>query len=517
MRPAGEPPVLFGIAAATLGLVVLLPVALIVAWRGFDGMYGQDSFAYVNYASGPLADALRRLDMPPDFLWPPGYPLLAAIVGLFLPLGPTAAQVVSLLAGALVPVFVALLGREVIPQQLGHRARDGLPLLAGLVVALTGQLWQSSVVTMGDTSAVALATCGAWATCRYVRHGSRWALALAASAVVLAVETRLIYGLVALPLGALGLSGVARAYRQTPARAAGDLLLGGAVALAVAGPTLVPILRASLDGLPPPFLAGLAINRWDPLSIVSSTFVNYDGRLDYALPTGLFYLLQPVQHYWFTLLGLLAIPGALAVTRWRSLASGAVLIAWPLLVVGFLVGGAYQNTRFFLAAAPPLAILIAAGVGWMWQLARSVTGPRRVLSPALIAAGLSLLLLANGALAARFTMAFIGRFQEDNASIRGLVARVPDEARLITLGPTNLLAYDGRPGVVELSDLDESSIVTLLEDGVPSYLLVDIDAMHRQWMVLGSGRAVAVLEAAGRLRFIDRSTIWTLYEIGPSG
>ncbi len=45
----------------------------------FDGLYGQDSFAYFNQAVA-LAENLPRGHLPPlDFFWPNGYPLLAAV------------------------------------------------------------------------------------------------------------------------------------------------------------------------------------------------------------------------------------------------------------------------------------------------------------------------------------------------------------------------------------------------------------------------------------------------------
>src|SRR5262245_28669028 len=45
----------------------------------FDGLYGQDSFAYFNQAAA-IADRFPRGQLPPlDFFWPNGYPLLAAL------------------------------------------------------------------------------------------------------------------------------------------------------------------------------------------------------------------------------------------------------------------------------------------------------------------------------------------------------------------------------------------------------------------------------------------------------
>src|SRR4029453_16931673 len=100
-----------------LGLLVLVPSASIALYRGFDGLYGQDAYAYFDYATGPLRQALIGRTQLPAFFWPPGYPLLVALASFGLGRVPAAGQVVSLLMGALVPVMTALLARELLPQE----------------------------------------------------------------------------------------------------------------------------------------------------------------------------------------------------------------------------------------------------------------------------------------------------------------------------------------------------------------------------------------------------------------
>ena len=505
MRPA--------LLAAGLAAAVAAPAALLVAWHGFDGLYGQDSFAYVDYALGPLTDTIRRLEAPPPFFWPPGYPLLVALVAAVSGLGAASGQIVSLIAGATVPVLVALLAREVLPAHLRGGHSYVLALLAGLIAALTGQLWQSSVVAMSDTAAVAFATTGAWATCRYIGTGRVWALVLAAAALAFAIETRWIYGLVALPLGLAAVVHIARTRRDRPAAALGHAAIGASVALLVASPTWLPIVAALLEGRPPPFVGDFAVYRWNPLGAAASAFTTADGRLEYALPTGLFYALQPVQHYWFGALGLLAVPGLVSVLRRPSFASTVVLVVWPAAVMGFLLGGGYQNTRFFMAAVPPFAILAAAGAAWLWRTAGSAPQRWRLPAMRVTAAVLMIGLLMNAGLAARFTNGFIERMQRDTQNIRLLAARVPDGARVLSLGATPLLVHDGRHEVAELADLDSDSVMALLSDGRDSYLLVDIESIRRQWADSGPGRAVQSLEHGPGLRQIGRAGIWTLYAI----
>src|SRR5215471_2846772 len=179
-------------ACLALGLIVLVPAAALAARRGFDGLYGQDAYAYYDYAVHSVRASILNLRPLEPFFWPPGYPLLVALSSLALGEMPLAGQLVSLLMGAAVPVLTALLARELCPE------RPWLALLAGLLAALPGQLWQSSMVVMADTTGLALATFAAFSLVRYA-HARTWQWLVAASAALAcATLARWIYGLVAI-------------------------------------------------------------------------------------------------------------------------------------------------------------------------------------------------------------------------------------------------------------------------------------------------------------------------------
>ena len=188
------------LAAVALGLFLALAAGVIAASRGFDGLYGQDPYAYFDYGTVSVRQSLLHLTPLEPFFWPPGYPLLVAAASLVLGPVPLAGQLVSLLMGALVPALTVLLVHELWPDDLP------LALLAGALVAVCGQLWQSSVVVMSDTAGLALATFSAFALVRYARtrHGA-W-LVVASAAIAYATLARWIYGLVAIPFAIYALS-----------------------------------------------------------------------------------------------------------------------------------------------------------------------------------------------------------------------------------------------------------------------------------------------------------------------
>src|SRR5258706_6346821 len=98
---------------AALFLLSLLAHAGALFGQGFDGLYGQDPFAYYGYAVGPLRGALLSFQPWPPFFWPPGYPLLITLGTLLFGTTPLVGQWISLLAGSLVTVLTYALASEV--------------------------------------------------------------------------------------------------------------------------------------------------------------------------------------------------------------------------------------------------------------------------------------------------------------------------------------------------------------------------------------------------------------------
>src|SRR5690349_5357575 len=73
-------------ALLVAGVAATAALAARLAWP-FDGLYGQDAFAYVRYARALWPWLVRGAPLP-IYLWPAGYPLLVALA---LPFGAPAA------------------------------------------------------------------------------------------------------------------------------------------------------------------------------------------------------------------------------------------------------------------------------------------------------------------------------------------------------------------------------------------------------------------------------------------
>jgi len=454
---------------------------------GYDGLYGQDPYAYYGYAVGPLRTALLHLQLAPPFFWPPGYPLLITLASLLVAATPLLGQWIGLLAGSLVTVLTYTLAREVClllaepPDAARSAAPAGsvawrwVPLIAGLVTVLHPQLWQSSIVVMSDTVALAAGTLGAWALARYARlDRPRW-LALSAAALAYAIATRWAYALEAIPCA---LYGVYLLVSRTRGRwaalardAAGAAVAGGAVLGLLIGPGLLPQAAPAALTL----TGDLEVYSWSPLNFFHRQFITVDGLLSYRLPNGLYYALSPGHPDYFTpLLALLLAPGLWLLLRRRQLLALVVLLAWPVLILGFHAGAPWQNFRFTLAALPPLAVLVALGAAqaalwlgerWVWLVA------------GLVAAGLAWQGLAGAALVRQFVNSKRG----DLAVVSAVDGQAPPGAQLLTFSITGTFKYYSPLPTYELWGLDTSQVANLVADGRPTLVLLDVSNVEAQW------------------------------------
>lgn len=543
-RSEGIPPSARVLLLFIPSLLLLLPVLFLILRSGFDGLYGQDAFAYFDYAAGPLRRALLAGEWPPPFFWPPGYPLLVALVTFVVGPIPAAGQLVSLVAGALVPLFTVLIARELLAGaewnsrsfarygNLGYEeaesqqssqavgagkmpalhGRDLVALLAGLLVAANGQLWQSSAVVMSDTTALLAATAGVWALLRYGRgRGAGW-LWLAAAAVAFAVLTRWAYALLAIPCAAYALFVLWRRPRRAAlGHAAGAALL----ALLV----LSPVIRAAWQGGEAGFLGNFAVYSWSPLNALRREFVTGgDGLLSYAWPNGLYYALLPAHRYYFTpLLALLLLPGLVALGSARALArrrAALLLLAWAALIYGFHAGAPYQNFRFSLAYLPPLAICAALGAGWLVRrLPRSLCA----LLPLALLGGLLWMAVGGYTL----TDGFIQRKTADLETVRWVEQQAeletePD-AQLFTFNITFTFQRYSRLETHDLYFLTPEEMARLLAQGGPGYVLVDMENVLSQWAGRAPENNLAWLQQNVGLEPLGRHRQYTLFRLQSGG
>ncbi|MCA1646527.1 MAG: glycosyltransferase family 39 protein [Chloroflexi bacterium] len=456
-----------------LALVLALPAGGLAALRSFDGLYGQDAYAYFDYGTVSVRQSILHLAPLEAFFWPPGYPVLVALASFVTGPAALAGQLVSIVLGALVPVFTALLVREIWPD-------DGrLAVLAGACVAVCGQLWQSSIVVMADTTGLALATLSACALVRYGRTQQPVWLIVASAALAYATLARWIYGLVGIPFAAYAL------WSLPPAR--GRAARHAVAAVAVAAVLLVPVLGPSLLGLlshpsaPATFAGNLQVYSWAPINALRREFFTADGHLEYPLPNGVYYAIAPANLAFFGPLVAVWVPVGLwaALREWQR-PTLLLVVGWAGIVYAFHAGAAWQNFRFTLAYLPPLAMLVAAGLAWTWRRVDRRLG----LAVALIAA-VGLLISVRSSV--RLVDGFIDRKNDDLALVRWVETQTPAAAQLLSFGPTLTFRHYTSLPTLDLFDLTPTDLNSVLATHTHTFVVVDEQNIEDQWL----GRAPA--------------------------
>lgn len=481
-------PILLFLGALLVRLIIL------ILWP-FDGLYGQDAYDYYNYAVSVRAGLAQGQVFPP-FFWPVGYPLHVAAASWMVGVQPLAGQIVSVIAGALIAPLTFALAREAwLPVNPQRARRAGV--IAGLIVAMAGQLMISSLSIMSDATGLAWATASAWLTLRYARTLRPATLLLASVTLSVAVITRWVFGLLALPWVTCVVLAWRRAWPSIGLRRA--FLLG--VMTVAAGGVLVGTQLLSGDS----HTGDLQVVGWDPTNAFRSEVVNTDGTFRYALPIGLFYL-QPlvVPSYLFPLLvpvwlvGLWSLGQPLAPVR-------ALLIGWPLIGYIFLAGIAWQNPRFALAFFPPLAVWAGLGFDHAWE---GRPGLRKGLL------GLTVVALSGSLIwSGRVVNNFVQVKNVDLARTQRVVDQLPAGARVVTFGLTLTLHHYTDFDVIEIYNETPASLLDRVCGPDAAYVYVDVANLEQQWRGLSPQINYHWLRDERGLELIDQFNGYTLFKV----
>jgi 4-amino-4-deoxy-L-arabinose transferase-like glycosyltransferase len=504
------PPLLLFLIALSLRLIT-------AALTDFDGLYGQDPFAYYGYAL-ELRTALADFQPPPPFFWPIGYPLLIVFASLLTGVQPLAGQLVSMVGGALIAPMVYLLAREVRPS-----ARFG-PFIAGLLAATAAQLMISSLSIMSDAAGLAWVTFSAWAMVRYLRRLElRW-LALAAFALGWAVLCRWALALAVFPWAISAL--VAWYMAALPLR---RIILAIATAVLVGGLILGSQFIFSLGEEELPHTGDLQVVGWNAANAFKSTLSNSDGVFYYERPTGIYYAL-PAAHPAFVfpffapfllfafvslvvgeerLKSLQRTGRSWLAARAQSLGREpgmVLLVVWPLMVYLFLVGIAWQNPRFSLALFPPLLVLVGLGIEWVWQQVGRKWRPFFVVWCAL---GLLGSLVWMG----RDVRNFTGVKDANVAAVQWAEAQTEPGATAVTFGVTLIMNHYTSLNGLDIYTLNENDLAALLAEDSPFYLLLDVANVEQQWQGKSPQLNYQWLQEQAEVVEIGRFNHYTLFEV----
>jgi hypothetical protein len=494
-------------------LVVPVAAGLIALFNKFDGLYGQDAFAYFDYATVSLRSQIYP---PPPFYWPPGYPILILITSTIIGVTPLAGQIISLLMGGLVVLFTTLITYEI--WRPDGQTRWIAAVTAGLAVGVVGQLWQSSAVIMADTTSLATCAIGVWALARYGRlmgesgKANPYWLALAAGAMAYATITRWGYAAVALVCLVYTLSILYPTFRTDQRQTAIHVTFASVVASIILLPVLIPALTASDDETTFGGNFGYQFQSWNPVNAFQRDFKNPDGYQHYKLANGIYYGTLPARTFYFApMLAVFVVPGLLAIYRYRSFGAFFLVAGWGVAAYLLLIGGPQQNVRFALMYTPPVGVLIGVGVsavyGWFsrWRYGTYV-----------IACFVGIGLVWASVSGYRWTQDFIDRQENDKAVVRWAERQIPPNARVIAFGVTLTMQHYTNLETHEIYYLTADDLIELTDAGRETYLIADVYNVETQWRDGTPGVNYRWLESERGLEKIGQQGAFSLFRVGDS-
>ncbi|MEZ4667774.1 MAG: phospholipid carrier-dependent glycosyltransferase [Anaerolineae bacterium] len=490
---------------------------LMLAQTQFDGLYGQDAYAYYDFGES-LKNILNGGNLSGSFFWPLGYPILLALGFSVFGVSASTAQIINITLGSALSPLIFILARQ---QSLGRLSS----VISAIVMLICGQALQSGIVVMSDIPALFWAVLSAVIVLRgasqmtldtEVKHTGFSSLSyfmMASALLALASITRWLYLLLFIPWGISMLwSGMGRRPRQ----------IGWVIIAALM--VLLPQLAFSRATSAPTFNHAW-VEGWSPSNAISTTFDNIDGHFEYQQINAIYYA-QPfyAKYYLSPLFAPFLILGALwLLLRGVRIAQpnvrikmGAVMaLGWIVLPYIFLAGIPYQNIRFPLIMFPEVALMM--GTGWelftRWVKRLPTLVVRRLVFIALFSVAIvgAMQTLST----ARDTIdLFITNQQRDKTVASWLAHYIPSEAVVYTFGLTLTLKHYTKLDVHELYYETPATLRAKWQHGQKEYLLINVWNIEDQWIGRDLQLSYHWLRDERGLTRLGRVGYYTLFRIG---
>jgi 4-amino-4-deoxy-L-arabinose transferase-like glycosyltransferase len=499
--------------AATSGLLIYLLSAF-----PFDGLYGQDSYAYY-YQARELWDGIWGTP-PPDwpfvseglYHWPVGYHLHIMAGFLLTGESPTGGRLITLIMAALVPVLVAILTQAVWRKATQLQAVTA-GVIAGIVMLLTGVYSRASLTLMADVPSIFWTTLGAccllraWpidgSTREMDRRRIAWAISCGA-ALGISILGRYISALLVVPMILYIISWYWKRRRKSTGGLARKRFILPGIALLSGICALVPQLIYTLSQTVRPVDTSGAII-WQLGNFLRTTLSGPDGTATFMHPMAGFYFADPLFQVSAGFLSPLYLPalglGIVALIRARSWGPLLLLAGWWLIPATFFSGGLYQAHRFIIMYLPPLAILIGIGAATaLGSLVTAARTPRRPAGVILVLVNIALLAsLAAGSIqswrstyrqAAELASIKAGELNIVEAAQRAVASeRIPGQLKpkAVVFGISAALYHYTGWKILDIYNHGQEEIETFLAGDAPRLVVIPETSMATQWAGTPSG------------------------------
>jgi len=454
-----------------------------IAYFNFDGLYGQDAYAYADW-SNQFYNSIINFRVPPNFYWPIGFYLFTSVFGMLLGGNTgTAALLLSLNAGALSAGFMYLLTCEVFTDNAEKKI---MSFTAGIILCFAAIAVKSSIVIMADALGLLFLILSAYYLARYANSISRMNLVLCLIFFSFGLMTRYASAMFLLVIMTVTIHTIIKSKHRK--KNSLDIFIAAIIGLIVYSPQLYYLFKFGIaylqyEGEHATWAAG-----WNPLNILRKDFFTFDGTMHYRLWNGAFYL-SPVFHPLF--LSLFGIPFLFGLYKTIKEYRFNILImclSWIAVYYFYFSGYPYQSIRYTMSFFPALILLSVLGIN-----AGKINRTYKII---FIAAGL-IIMLGYGF----YDIGkLVNRKNRELESVEWINKNIPQNSKLFTFELTGAVNHYTNRNAVDFSNYKYRELKSSLDSaGNTAYLVIPLNKIKTQWSGLPLEKIFDSLQADYRL------------------
>lgn len=484
----------------SLFLVSLILRIFFLLYYNFDGFYGQDSYAYADY-SKQFAEAISKLQIPPNFYWPIGFYVVTALFHFcfFVSIN-QAALLVSLIAGSLLPGMIYFLCCELLSDSYETFKVKQLSFIAGLITLFCGALVKSSIVVMSDSLAMLLLISSVYWLFKYIKRTARKYLVISMICFSYGMMTRYANGLFLLVI----ITGLARMYIYSDGKKKifFDSIIAFLAGAIVFAPQLYYISKFGIAYMNSPNGELPWVARWSITNFFAKDFYGFEGITHYKIWNGLYYL-SPVFHpMYLSLFGFSFAYGIFSAMKKKFSAIHWILLLWFFIYYVYLSGNPYQSIRYTLSYFPVIVFIAVYGIG---EIKIRTSLKNLYIGTALVLMTFYLMYDTNK---------FIEKKNQESGIITWAEKNIPRGSLVFSFGITGALNHYTNINAREFYSSDYEQVKQSLDSTkTASYFVFPLEVLQTQWKGLNAGMNYEKLKTNNDLREVSSSGDYTIFKV----
>lgn len=432
--------------------LLITPVVLWIIFRfaGLDGTTGQDSYAYTTFAVS-LQEWLHTGIKPNAFFWPPGYPLLAALLSLGILPASIILQFVSSISLGVSLVYLKYLLTELNPDIKNDKSVFIYLVIWGMFAPY---VFRNSLTNTSDMLAFCMVSGTLYHYFMYLKRSSFIDLIFATVFISYGIFTRYVTILVFFPFAIHMIwhwIKTSHSLKQTMVLLIPISILG---------------LHLYLTDVHNGLVSHPFLTHWKLSHFYHSRFSTPEGQLDYLLPNILF-VLYPVFHPGFCMPGILFIINGILKFKKQKYQRFTLIGSYVLFGL-FMAGNYVQSPRHLLGIYPIVMVLCFHG----FYLFYKWFSPRAFSTYIMIG-----ILILQFLLCARALYPTIKRNRLEKIIATEINSFIADQHHLLYSFDIDIALQYRQPDL-HIQSLYDSIIVTYIPQ---SLVLINEQAWSRQW------------------------------------